>query len=352
MGLEIAIAVGGKADSELAEATTVEVYERMGAATTYSLRYEVDISEGDLPMLVDERLDAGSELSILVPIEDTTHCLVKGPLHGQQIHIEHGGADSWVEVQGSDSLIVMDRKTQSVVWADVTDSDAVTSILCNYGYTPDVQSTSAGHFEKKHTLVQRESDLGFVRRLARRNGFLFWVTCDAQGNETAHFKRPPLEGGADVKLVIHLASPSLQTLDISWDVERPTSIEGTQLDLNTKKNLEIAVNQTPQTILGDHSLSKITGDTRSVHLSAPADDAGDMRARGEGALIEADWFIHATCQTSLEFSGIPVRAHTIVELRGAGSRHSGKYFVAGVRHTIDATAHRMDLELIRNGWSG
>ena len=324
----------------------------MGAVTTYSLRYEVDISEGDMPMLVDERLDAGSELSILVPIEDTTHCLVKGPIHGQQIHIEHGGADSWVEVQGSDSLIVMDRKTQSVVWADVTDSDAVTSILRNYGYTPDVQSTPAGHFEKKHTLVQRESDLGFVRRLARRNGFLFWVTCDAQGNETAHFKRPPLEGRADVKLVINLVSPSLQTLDISWDVERPTSIEGTQLDLNTKKNLEIAVKQTPQTILGDHSLSKITGDTRSVHLSAPADDAGDMRARGQGALIEADWFIHATCQTSLEFSGIPVRAHTIVELRGAGSRHSGKYFVAGVRHTIDATAHRMDLELVRNGWSG
>lgn len=350
MGLEIAIAVDGSADEELSEATTVEVHERMGEATTYSIRYEVDASEGDLPMLADSRLDVNSELSILVPVEDTTHCLVKGPVHGHQIHLEHGGAGSWMEVKGSDTSVEMDRETRSAVWADVTDSDTATSILSNYGYTPDVESASAGHYEDKHTLVQRGSDLRFVRRLARRNGFLFWITSDDQGNETAHFKRPPLSGNAESELIINLESHNLQSVDINWDIERPTSVEGIQLDLNTKTDLDLAVNQTPQTILGDSGLSTITGDTRSVHLSAPADDAGDMQARGEGALIEADWFIRATCQIGLESLGALVRAHTIVELRGAGSRHSGKYFVAGVRHTIDAVAHRMDIELVRNGW--
>jgi phage protein D len=244
----------------------------------------------------------------------------------------------------------MDRETRTTIWADVTDSDAVSSILANYGYTPDVQSTSAGHYENKHTLVQRDSDLRFVRRLARRNGFLFWVTCDNLGVETAHFKRPPLNGQAAAELVINLDSPSLRTVDLTWDVERPTSVVGAQLDLNTKENLTGDVASTPQTILGDNSLAAITGDTRSVHLSAPVDDAGDLQARGEGVLIESDWFIRATCQTSLETFGKLMRAHGVVELRGAGSRHSGKYFVAAVRHIIDATAHKMDLTLIRNGW--
>ncbi len=352
MGLGIAIAVDGTIDSELAEATSVEVYERMGDTATYSIRYEVDISEGDIPLLVDSRLDAGSEVSILVPVGDETHSLVKGPVHGHQIHLVHGGAGSWLEVKGSDTSIVMDREARSVVWADATDSDAVLSILGNYGYTPDVESTTAGHFEDKHTLIQRESDLRFVRRLARRNGCLLWITSDGTGIETAHFKRPPLDDEAEAELIINLESPNLQALDISWDVERPTSIEGVQLDLNTKTDLEIALDQTPQTILGDHSLSAITGDTRSVYLSAPADDAGDMRSRGEGALIEADWFIRATCTVGLGTLGALVRAHTVVELRGAGSRHSGKYFVAGVRHTIDAASHQMELELLRNGWSG
>ncbi|MEK7395617.1 MAG: hypothetical protein AAB116_01655 [Candidatus Poribacteria bacterium] len=351
MGLGIAIAVNGIADPELIQATTVEIHERMGEITTYSIQYEVDISEGDIPLLINNRLDAGSEISILVPAGDVTYCLVKGPVHGHQIHLIHGGVGSSLEVKGSDSSIAMDREARSVVWSDVTDSDAIQAILSNYGYISDVETTSAGHFENKHTLVQRESDLRFIRRLARRNGFLFWITCDSTGIETAHFKRAPLDDETEAQLIINLESPDLQTIDIDWDIERPTSIDGSQLDLNTKNDIVIAVEQTPQTILGNNGIGAITGDIRSVYLSSPADDAGDMRSRGEGAIIEADWFIHATCQTSLELVGVPIRPHTVIELRGAGSRHSGKYFVSGVRHAIDAESHRMELELARNGWN-
>jgi hypothetical protein len=350
MGLGIAIAVDDTPDAELAEATRVEVYERMGDTTVYTISFPVDISEGDITLLTDSRIDAGSILSVLVPTEDTTHCLVKGPVYSQKIHLQHGGEGSWVEVTGADTSIVMDRETKSAVWADGTDSDAVSAILGNYGYTPDVETTNAAHPEDKHTLVQRETDLRFVRRLARRNGFLFWITCDENGTETAYFKPPPLEGSEDRELIINLESPNVQSLDINWDVERPTSVEGVQLDLNAKTNLDGSVAQTPQTILGDVGLSDITGDTRSVHVSAPADDAGDMQARGEGALMEADWFIRATCNTSLNQLGGLVRAHSLVNLRGAGSRHSGLYFVAAVRHIIDAASHRMELELVRNGW--
>ena len=352
MGLAVSILVGSTPDGELAQATSVEVYERMAEATTYRIRYEVDIFEGDLPFLVDGRIDPGTDLSILVPIDDSVVCLAKGPVHGQQIRLEHGGAGSWVEVKGSDTSIVMDRETQSVVWADVTDSDAVTSILGKYGYTPDVEATNGQHLENNHTLVQRESDLRFVRRLARRNGFLFWVTCDAFGVEQAHFKRPPLEGTAASELIINFDSPSLQALDLTWDVERPTSVEALQLDLNTAEDLVGAVATTPQSILGDRSLQAITGDTRSVHVFAPTDDAGNLLARGEGTLIEADWFLRGSCETSLEALGFLVRSHTVMELRGAGSRYSGTYFVAGVRHSIDTTSHRMEVELVRNAWSG
>ncbi len=352
MGLGIVLAVDGTIDTELTQATSVEVFERMGGTTSYSIHFGADICEGDLPLLFDKRLDPGSMISILAPVDNTTHCLVKGSVHSHQMHMEHGGAGTTVVVKGSDTTVVMDRETKSAVWTDLTDSDAVRSILGNYGLLLDVQDTQAGHFEAKHTLVQRESDLRFVRRLARRNGFLFWITCDSKGVETAHFKHPPMDGDGEPKLVINMAKPNISSIDIQWDVERPTKIEGLQLDLNTKKNMEILVDKTPLTILGKQGLGKITKDKRSVHLSAPADDAGNMKARGEGALIEADWFIRATCQTSLESLGDLVHANKVIELRGAGSRHSGKYFVAGVHHTIDAEQHRMDVELIRNGWGG
>jgi hypothetical protein len=352
MGLGISIAVDGFAEAPLAEATLVEVEERMGEATTYRLNYAADIEAGDLPLLVDGRLDAGSDISVLVPTDSGQQCLVKGPVTGQRIHLQHGGAGSTVIVQGADTTITMDREAKSQVWTGLTDSDAVSAILANYGYVPDVESTTAGHYEAKHTLIQRGTDLYFVQQLARRNGFLFWVTCDEFGVETAHFKRPPLDALSGTELIINLASPNVQQLDIEWDVERPTSVETLQLDLNTKSDIEGRVSATPQTLLGSSGLADITGDTRSQFLTAPSDDAGDLVSRSEGALIESDWFIRASCQTSLAVLRQLVRAHTVVKVRGAGRRHSGNYFVSSVRHAIDDVSHRMEIELLRNAWGG
>ena len=350
MGLGAAITVDGQTDVELAEAAAVEVYEQIGEPATFALHYPVSIEEADLPRLIDSRLDPGKEIAIYVPVASGAECLIKGPVHAQQIHFEHGGAGSTVAVIGSDSSIMMDRETRTVQWADVTDDAAVSTILGNYSYTPDLESTNGSHSEAQHTLIQRDSDLRFVRRLAARNGFFFWVTCDANGVEAAHFKRIVLDGEPAAKLVINIDPPNLQSLDISWDVERPTSVIGAQLDLGTLENIDGAVPQTPLTILGTQSLSAIASDTRSVHILAPADDAGALQARGEGALVESDWFIRATCTTSLHELGGLVRSHTVVELQGVGTRYSGYYLVAAVHHRIDAAKHQMDVTLLKNGW--
>jgi hypothetical protein len=350
MGLGIAIEVGGTADADLANATWVEVNERMGETTTYRIRYDFDVSDGDFPLLADGRIDAGSELSVVEPVGGDNNCLVKGPVTAHQIHIAHGGTGSWVDVHGADTSVTMDRESKATLWTDVSDSDAVQSILSNYGLTPDADDTDAQHMEDKHALVQRDTDLQFVRRLARRNGFLFWITCDGDGNETAHFKRPPLDGDDGPDLIINLDSNNLQWFELEWDVERPTSAAAADVDLSDESDIDGSVEQSPLDPLGAQALSDIVTDTRSVHLIAPVDDAGDLQSRSEGALIDAGWFIRARCETTLTALQQLVRAHTVVNVRGLGSRHSGKYFVAAVKHTIDEAEHRMEIELVRNAW--
>ncbi len=350
MGLGIAITVNGSQDAEISDAAWVEVHQRMGETTKYRIRYDIDIDQGDFPDLIDSRIDAGCELAVIAPLSGSNNYLVKGPVTGQHVYFQHGGGGSYLEVEGADTSIKMARESQAVIWSDLTDSDAVSQILGSYGYTPDVDSTQAGHEEDKHTLVQRASDLDFVRRLARRNGFLFWVDCDETGTETAHFRRPNLGGKSVLNLDINISSNNLGTLDLMWDVERSTSVIAAQLNLNDKTSISGAVSASPLPPLGSQSLSDITGDTRSAHLHAPVDDAGDLTARGEGALIEDAWFIRATGQTSVNALGDIVRANTIVNLRGVGTRHSGNYYVASVRHTIDPSAHHMEFELVRNGW--
>lgn len=350
MSRGVTLMVNSQADSELTkEVARVEVHERLGATTTYRLRFHVDVEAGDLRWLADERLGPGTEIAVVAGAAESAY-LVRGPVYGHQIHLVHGGAGSWLDVNGADRSVEMDRQSKVVTWGNVTDSSAATAILGQYGFLPEVEGTDAGHYENKHVLMQRESDLQFLRKLARRNGFYLWITSDA-AVDTAHFAPPPLEGAPAATLVINLDQANLETFDLTWDVERPTSVVGQQLDLNSKSSLDGAVEGAPQTLLGDRGLSDVAGGSRSVHVAAPVDDTGDLQARGRGALTEAGWFIRSTCRTSLNKLGQLVRAHTVVEVQGAGSRHSGRYFVAGVHHTLDATAHTMDLTLLRNAWS-
>jgi hypothetical protein len=350
MGPGLAISVNGTQDAGLSAAASVEVHERMGEMTTYSLRYPVDVHEGDLPLLIDDRIAPGADLAIVADSAGTLECLVKGPVCGQQIRLVHGGAGSYCDVRGADSSVAMDREAKAVVWADVSDSNAVAAIVAEYGFVPDVDSTSTTHVEAKHALVQRDSDLRFVRRLARRNGWLFWMTCNPQGVETAHFKPLPIGARAAADLTINLASPSVETVDIAWDVERPTSAVARELDLNAAADLDGSVTASPLPAMAAVGLASIVTDTRTVQVSAPVDAAGDLQKRSEAALIDAGFFVRVTCRTTLHALGAVLRPFTVVNLRGAGRRHSGRYFCAGVRHAIDAAEHRMELELLRNGW--
>ncbi len=349
MGLGTIISAGNLPTDLIGGASQVEVYERLGDTTLYSIRFPDDIVNDDFPQLVNKKLDPGAVIAITVPINNKPECLVKGPVHSQQIQMLHGGQGTGLEVRGADSSIRLDREFNSSVWSNVTDSEAVIAIVSQYGLIPDVRGTNTRHLETKHSLIQRDTDLQFIRRLARRNGYLFWITCNVLV-ETAHFKRLSLSEQPKVDLIINRENNNISAFEIFWDVERPTSVEGSQLDLTNKSAIDGKVRESPQKSLGAKSLKKITNDVRSTHVAAPGDDAGNLQARGEGVLIDTQWFIKARCQTSVKQLGKLVRAHMIVNVIGAGSRHSGKYLVSGVKHLIDATGHLMEIELIRNGW--
>jgi len=121
-----------------------------------------EVADGDFPLLTESRTDPGSELTILEPVGSTNHCLVKGPVTAQRIHLAHGGTGSWVEVHGADNSIRMDRESKAAIWSDISDSDAVNSILSSYGFTPDIAATAvyiANYLRRSFPMVERDDIL-------------------------------------------------------------------------------------------------------------------------------------------------------------------------------------------------
>jgi hypothetical protein len=353
MGLDILICVDDIPNENLTQkVSSVEVYEKMDTNTTYKLNFAVDICDGDIGVSMEADTAPDKILSILAQVNDSLVCLVKGPVTMQQSHLNHGGAGSSIHIEGEDTGHSLDHTPDFRVTDSGTDADIATSIISSGSQMlADVEPTSDSlHAEENHSHVQRESNLSLLRNLARRNGYHFWITYTNAGIATGHFRPRSLDGQPANTLIVNQENNNIDRLQVNADSTRPSRTEGRQIDVRTLTVIGGATTL-EDTTLGSTGLSTLNGsEQQSIHLAPTVDDAGALTARSRGALRDAQWFINATCQTSLHRLCAIVRFHTIVEVQGAGSRHSGKYYVTAVKHKIDAAAHVMELELQRNAW--
>lgn len=351
MSLGAAVLQNGLPDPTLPIPGSVQVVESLHRPTTYRLRYEFNSADGDFPLLVEDRLGPESELAVMVMVDTTPKFLVNGPVTRQEITVLNGGQGSTLDVIGGDPSIAMDREDKAKVWSNVTDSLAVTAVLADYKLAPDVTPTTTLHTELKHVLVQRETDLRFVRRLARRNGFWFWITSEAPGIDVGHFKRPDFAGPPDVELKLNVGEPNVDKVTLEWDTERPVQASLKQLNLSDKSVIDGSVRRSPLSGLAEKALADVITKCRQTHLVVPVDDAGDLTARAEAVLIDAGWFVSARVSVRLSVLKKLVRTHMLARLIGLGSRHSGTYVVSQVIHDIDPNEHLMTIDLARNGWN-
>jgi phage protein D len=282
-------------------------------------------------------------------------CIFDGYILSHKLHLESGTTNSTLTVWGQDASWLMNLTENVKEWVDMTDADAANAIFGDYGITPDdsnTQDDSPSHTEDGHTLMQRASDIQFLRNLARRNGKICRVACaDQPGVRTGYFSSPRLDG--DPVATLSITDPTTWTvnsLDLEWDVSRPSSVIARQA-LFTDSDADGANADTSDSalsLLSDEGLADFTGKSMTVLLTAPVDDAGELTLRAQSLLREAGWFVRCEGESDLARLGTVLRVGSIVELQGAGTLHSGKYLVWSVRHSIGAVDHTMKFVLVRN----
>jgi hypothetical protein len=285
----------------------------------------------------------------------TAQCIFDGYVLSHKIHLETGATKSLLTVWGQDSSWLMNTTEKTREWIDLTDADVAAAIFGEYGITPSDQNSdddSPSHTESGHSLMQRGSDIQFLRSLARRNGKLCRVACtDTPGQRTGYFARPSLDG--DPAVTISLNDPqnwTISSLDLEWDATRPTAVVARQA-LFSDADPAGASGDTSDSglkLLGDRGLGDFTGQPMTVLLTAPVDDAGELTSRAQSVLSESDWFIRCESEADVERLGTVLRAGMVVSLAGIGAVHSGNYLVWSVRHHITQQAHTMKFTLVRN----
>jgi phage protein D len=370
---------GTPADDDFYTAlAAVEVEENMDLPGAIELKLPVNrSSDGELTRVSDDRLAPLANIAVVASPPPSSaiasaagalasalgaggastgpQCIFDGYVLSHKLHLQTGTTDSTLAVWGQDASWLMNLEEKVREWVDVTDADVANTIFGEYGIAPSDANTaddSPSHVESGHTLMQRASDIQFLRSLARRNGKSCRVACiDKPGQRTGYFARPDLGGEPAAVLKLNGVDDWIvDALDLEWDAGRPTAVVARQA-LFTDDDTDGAAADTSDTglpLLGDVALADFTGKPMKVVLTTPVDDGGELALRARALLRDASWFVRCEGEVDAARLGAVLRAGMVVRLDGIGAVYSGRYLVWTVRHTITADAHRMRFVLVRN----
>jgi phage protein D len=336
---------------------SLEVEENADLPGAIQLSLPVTRSDdGNLTFVDDGRFKPFVNLAVVVTPEGrSAECIFDGYVLSQKLHLETGATGSTLQVWGQDASWLMNLEEKVREWVDVTDAQVASSIFGDYGITPASENSeddSPSHTESGHSLMQRASDVQFLRSLARRNGKLCRVACkDKPGQRTGYFARPKL--GGDPAVTLTLNDPETWTvdaLDLDWDVMRPTAVRASQalFDDDDEDGASADTTDSGLDLLDARALADFAGKPMTALLTAPVDDAGELSLRAQSLLREAGWFVHCEGEADVSRLNAVLRVGTVVQIDGVGALHSGKYYVWSVRHTITADSHKMRFVLARN----
>ncbi len=353
------ILIGGKVARDLAaNFSELEIEENLDQPSALSLSLPVNrTAAGDYDLINDTGLGPLANIAVIATAADNNpQCLFDGYVISQSAHLDTGTVASTLRISAQDATWLMNTGEKVHNWGDVTEGHVANKIFDNHHFIPDpsnLSNDSPTHTSDGRTLMQRETDAQFLRKLARRNGKLFRVFNTSTPGVRIGLFAPPALGGAPATILTlnNSTAATVDAVDISWDVIRPSSNTAMQTLIADKEASGAGGTHSDSglPLLGSRGLAAFSGSHTTSVLTPTVNDAQELALRSQAVLIEAGWFIRCTGTTDVNRLGSIMRAGTIAQLCAAGSLHSGKYYVWSVRHKITAEKHTMDFVMMRNG---
>ena len=247
-----------------------------------------------------------------------------------------------------DSSELMDRQVMTKDWISRKDSDIASEIFSNYNLTPVVEDTEIVHDEEVSTILQRETDIQFLRRLAARNGF----ECYVEG-QNGYFGPPDPEEEPQPLLAVHCRKETnVNTFSLETDALLPVNVKMSQIDRLNKEIHTVNVEQGTEPALGRDRAQDLLkpGMDPGLYLASLQTSTGkaEMTALCEGTYAKAENFITGQGEISgSEYEHI-LRNRKLVTIKGLGETYSGIYYVTHVTHRFTQEGYAQQFQVVRN----
>lgn len=306
-------------------------------------------ADGTWTYLDDDRVAIWKEVLITAGLDDNTEPLMSGYITHLKPSFGAGLDDCHLEVWGMDASVLLDREDKLKDWPSRKDSDIATEIFSAYGLTPQVEDTEVIHDEVVSTIIQRETDIQFLKRLALRNGFECYVD-----GKTGFFQAPQVDSDPQPLLAVQFGDETnVNRFELEVNALATANVTMFQVDHDTKEVLDATSTPGSQTALGASAADSFLGPGMNSGLvcigKTVTTGSSEMTALCQGLYNEGEWFITGEGEVAANQYGAILKPRAPVTIKGIGETYSGVYYVTHVNHVFNADGYIQHFRVKRNG---
>ena len=305
---------------------------------------------GTWTYLDEEQFRPWNPLSITGGFETGMEELLSGYITHVKPDFPRHAAQCSLEIWGMDGSVRMDREEKLQAWPNQKDSTIAAQIFARYGFASFVDDTEIVHDDAISTIMQRETDMQFLKRLALRNGY----ECYVEGT-TGFFQSPRLAGTPQPVLAVHFGNDTnVNHFSLEVNALTPTNVTMFQVDRMNKKPLDKTADAGQQKVLGAVKAAAIRppGDLiRPGHVYVSMNAAtgeAEMDTLCRELFHQAEWFVTAAGEIDGKRYDHVLKPRGTVTIKGVGATYSGVYYVTHVTHTFTPKGYTQFFRAKRN----
>lgn len=343
-------------------------YEVMKALTQVKVIQDTDGNDGfqmtftigkdtsaDYRLLSGGNLDPERRVIIGIMLGVTPEPLIDGVIYHHQVEPSNEPGMSTLTVSGRDISVMLSLEDKNKQFRQQSDSVIALNIISTYSryvQIPQVTQTSDTPMETDRIPGQHENDLDFLRRIAKRNGFVFYIESVTIGVNKAYWGPENRIGAPQPALTLNMgAATNVSALSFSHDALAPVGTAGSFIEPATKMSMAIP----PLPSFKMPPLAMKPSEPKRTHIMRNTAKLNPTKAALElltAATNQPDP-VKTTGKLDTARYGHILRARRLVGVRGAGLTYNGVYKVNRVTHDINLQGegqnYVQEFELSREG---
>ncbi len=306
----------------------------------------------DYDLLGGGLLEPPSRVTIAVTVGVLPKVLIDGVITRHETTASNQPGASMLHVYGRDISQLLDLEERSETYPNQADSLIVQRLLGQYPtlrLTPQVASTEDFPVETDRIPSQQGTDLSYIRNLAERNGFVFYIEpSPILGVNTAYWGRENRLGAPQPALAINQASESNldEPMTFTFDALAATEPQVTIVEPTTRLRIPIAVPVSLQPPLAAQAVQPLR---RTVPRGTAQLSLAQALLRSQVASSGGEEVAGTRGEVDTVRYGHVLQARRLVRVVGAGRTNSGTYYVKRVTHRISRGQYKQSFELTREG---